>query len=97
CTMRQRVTIHEVEESRLTGRAITTVGDERVEVVIVQRRTTITQTAGAATRSGETVSSELFAPAWGLVVYQTSRTVTVGADGEEHTIDSTATLREGHP
>lgn len=82
CTTRDGTTdVTRHEEAVVRGRARTTVGDERVDCWLIERRTVTTSRLDAATVVVESVSTELFAPSLGLPVYRTSRTDIPRADG----------------
>jgi hypothetical protein len=85
-------TIDESEDAHVDGLARMMLGGQPVQVWTIERHTVITEHAAGVVATTETQSTELFAPAYGLVVYRTGRTASPNPDGTTTTTSSTVEL-----
>lgn len=70
------------EDAKVVGSATTEVHGRRTATWIIERATTTTASTGSATAVSEQHTSELFAPALGLVVYETGKVARPDRSGQ---------------
>ena len=89
--------VEQEQDAKVTGRARWRLDDgTEVQTWVISRQTRVTQHFGSTTATSFARSSELFAPALGLVVSYTSRAETPSGNGSSVT-DVIATLVSGTP
>ena len=80
--------------ARVVTAASTSVGGGRVFCWVIERDVVTTAATGGTTATSETRTTDLFAPAWGLVVYETGKSAAPRADGTVQNNTWTAKLQD---
>jgi hypothetical protein len=88
------VSIHQESDATVESRGHTMVGDELVEVWVVQRHEVQTRQANGATATSEVVASELLAPQLGIVIERQTQANVPFPDGSVQSVTVTERIED---